>query len=259
MTSALAQRYEYQGRERHALHPDYHFRNRTVNPNSGRFTQPDPLSYHVNPYGNLYVFADNNPVAYTDPYGLTSCNEMVDMYNRGIHRGITPLGKFWQKLTRDATNPKGAQCFPPLAFCVCCDTPDNKTAVAGGYNFQKHTIMICKEKLDKKHPQVDFDQKMGHELIHVAQYKCNDWEENSCEDLICKEIQAYSHMAEGVVPDREPYSKEFVKDRVANSTGVKTFCSQYEQNNFNEIFERLYNACASAKPGNKPAIIKQQK
>ena len=47
------------------------FRNRYYDQRSGRFTQEDP----IRPAGgiNLYAYVGNNPVAYTDPFGLNPC------------------------------------------------------------------------------------------------------------------------------------------------------------------------------------------
>ena len=46
----------------------YYRRNRVVDPMTGRFTQEDPIGFAGGV--NLYAFAGNNPVAFTDPFGL---------------------------------------------------------------------------------------------------------------------------------------------------------------------------------------------
>ena len=43
-------------------------RNRWYDPNTGRFTQEDPIGYAGG--SNLYAYAGNDPVTYSDPYGL---------------------------------------------------------------------------------------------------------------------------------------------------------------------------------------------
>lgn len=43
-------------------------RNRWYDPNSGRFTQEDPIGYAGGI--NLYAYVGNDPVGYSDPYGL---------------------------------------------------------------------------------------------------------------------------------------------------------------------------------------------
>jgi uncharacterized protein RhaS with RHS repeats len=41
-----------------------------TDPKLGRYTQPDPLSYSTSVY-NLYQYADNNPLNYVDPFGIS--------------------------------------------------------------------------------------------------------------------------------------------------------------------------------------------
>jgi RHS repeat-associated protein len=49
------------------------FRNRAYDRNTGRWTQEDPIG--VAGGLNLYQFNGNNPVMYTDPFGLKECKE----------------------------------------------------------------------------------------------------------------------------------------------------------------------------------------
>lgn len=58
----------------------YYFRNRYYQSEQGRFLQRDPIGLwqeSPNSLGNDYVFADNNPVMFIDPFGLRplNCNE----------------------------------------------------------------------------------------------------------------------------------------------------------------------------------------
>ena len=53
---------------------------RFYDPNTGRFTQPDPSGQEQNPY----AYAGNNPITYNDPsglcgewYSLVSCDEIL--------------------------------------------------------------------------------------------------------------------------------------------------------------------------------------
>lgn len=46
-----------------------YMRNRWYDPNTGRFTQEDPIGYAGGI--NLYAYAGNDPVSYSDPYGLS--------------------------------------------------------------------------------------------------------------------------------------------------------------------------------------------
>jgi RHS repeat-associated protein len=45
-----------------------YMRNRWYDPNEGRFTQEDPIGYAGG--SNLYAYVGNNPILYTDPFGL---------------------------------------------------------------------------------------------------------------------------------------------------------------------------------------------
>ncbi|MBI2920883.1 MAG: RHS repeat-associated core domain-containing protein [Planctomycetes bacterium] len=57
-------RFAFQGRENDTESGLMHFRARSYDPMTGRFTSRDPV-----PHWNLYHFADNDPVNKTDPFG----------------------------------------------------------------------------------------------------------------------------------------------------------------------------------------------
>ncbi len=65
---AVANRYQYTGREFDNDTGKYHFRHRTQDPNRGIFFQRDPIRRHGT--GNDRGYAGGNPVNFTDPYGL---------------------------------------------------------------------------------------------------------------------------------------------------------------------------------------------
>jgi RHS repeat-associated protein len=69
-----------------------YMRNRYYNPQTGQFTQPDPigLAGGLNSYG----FAGGDPVSYSDPYGLTACNWLTQAEKCIAVRLRTGMAKF---------------------------------------------------------------------------------------------------------------------------------------------------------------------
>ncbi|HQB83149.1 MAG TPA: RHS repeat-associated core domain-containing protein, partial [Candidatus Rifleibacterium sp.] len=63
--------YLYTGRRYSNFTSQYFNRNRYYSPALGRFTSKDPIGF--NGGMNLYRYADNNPIIYTDPMGNSSC------------------------------------------------------------------------------------------------------------------------------------------------------------------------------------------
>jgi RHS repeat-associated protein len=68
--SALT-RYGYTGREREAATMLMYYRARFYNSQTGRFISEDPIGFAGGP--NLYSYVRNNPIAYFDPLGLSTC------------------------------------------------------------------------------------------------------------------------------------------------------------------------------------------
>ena len=68
--SALGNRWMFTGREWLQEISLYDFRNRVYSPKLGRFLQPDPIKFNAGDV-NIYRYAFNNPIGYTDPSGLT--------------------------------------------------------------------------------------------------------------------------------------------------------------------------------------------
>jgi RHS repeat-associated protein len=60
-------------------------RNRYLDPTTGRFTQEDPIG--LTGGGNLYGFANGDPITYSDPFGLCTPQWVCDAYNAAIQNG----------------------------------------------------------------------------------------------------------------------------------------------------------------------------
>jgi RHS repeat-associated protein len=67
--SATGNRFLFTGREYFASVGLYNYRNRFYSPKWGRFLQSDPIGFAGDP-ANLYRYVGNNPVNWSDPYGL---------------------------------------------------------------------------------------------------------------------------------------------------------------------------------------------
>lgn len=67
-TSAQSNRYAYTGREYDETLGLYYFRNRILDPASGRFCSRDPIGYGGG--NHLYLYVQSNPLSLLDPLGL---------------------------------------------------------------------------------------------------------------------------------------------------------------------------------------------
>ena len=67
-TGTTTNPFTYTGREYDSESGLYYLRNRYYDPRIGRFLQEDPIGFTGG--NNFYVYTKNNPVNYTDPYGL---------------------------------------------------------------------------------------------------------------------------------------------------------------------------------------------
>lgn len=62
----------------------YYYRARMYHPELGRFMQPDPLGYYDSM--NLYIYCLNNPLKWTDPYGLWTAEGHRNLGRYGRNR-----------------------------------------------------------------------------------------------------------------------------------------------------------------------------
>ncbi len=78
-TSAIGNRLMFTARDWDSTTGLYYYRFRDYSPTLGRFLQPDPIGYADSM--NLYQYCNNNPIKFTDPWGLL---------RTGVHDKIHP-------------------------------------------------------------------------------------------------------------------------------------------------------------------------
>ena len=73
-----------------------YMRNRYYDPQTGKFTQEDPLGLAGGL--NLYGFAAGDPVNYSDPFGLSPCNNLPAQACKGWRRTLQQAEEFWNDM-----------------------------------------------------------------------------------------------------------------------------------------------------------------
>jgi len=95
-TSSVGNPYLFTGRRYDAEIGLYYYRVRYYSPEVGRFLQTDPVGYYDS--ANLYSYCINNPIMFTDPFGLWYIDINVSGgYWGGLTGGImiSPSGVYW--------------------------------------------------------------------------------------------------------------------------------------------------------------------
>ena len=95
--SAIGNRYLWQGREYSYTTGLYYFRARYYDAQTGRWLSKDPIG--ISGGLNQYVFCGNNPVNFTDPWGLMSVH-LYDGNDNGRDRGVAGARDFRQAAKR---------------------------------------------------------------------------------------------------------------------------------------------------------------
>ncbi|MCG3148948.1 MAG: hypothetical protein PCFJNLEI_02400 [Verrucomicrobiae bacterium] len=89
----------------------YYYRWRVMDPNVGRFTSEDPLSFEGKDI-TLYRYADNNPIKFVDPFGDTCKDECKDDLKKCMKKAAKHAGA--------CAALCGAACIVSPPACALC-------------------------------------------------------------------------------------------------------------------------------------------
>ena len=127
-------KFQFSGRERDG-EDLYYFRARYYKPSQGRFISEDPIQF-LSGQSNFYAYAFNDPILFTDPYGLCGasgddgpgdfgkdawCNASQDKSNPG---GLGNKIKMW--ICRKALTPGACDSTPGKGTQICCNAEYTK-------------------------------------------------------------------------------------------------------------------------------------
>ena len=143
-----------------------YMRNRWYDPNTGRFTQEDPIGFGGG--SNLYAYVGNNPVSFRDPLGLSADTLDVDSTMAGKVQNCrdksAECGSMPDSLSRSTEYwriQRGAsgQCAPFIIGCT------SHTPVAG--HGPGGTITVVFGEFNQVPFFVNSVAVLGHELGHA--------------------------------------------------------------------------------------------
>ncbi|KAF0248078.1 MAG: YD repeat-containing protein, partial [bacterium] len=116
-TNTSITRYGYAGREKDSVTNLIYYRARWYDPAEGRFLREDPIEFRGGL--NLYAYANNNPILYIDPQGLSCQNSTCDFYcDEGVRK---QMQKAWSRAQLGDARPEFSFCvfrFPNCTFGV---------------------------------------------------------------------------------------------------------------------------------------------
>jgi RHS repeat-associated protein len=112
-SGTISQPYTYTGREWDAETGLYYYRARYYDPQAGRFITEDPIG--IGGGVNYYTYVLNDPIDYTDPFGLEKCCgglgpvDAIKFYkkiNKAIQAGkcgkaMDPIVRAWQECYKE--------------------------------------------------------------------------------------------------------------------------------------------------------------
>ncbi|HXW63059.1 MAG TPA: RHS repeat-associated core domain-containing protein, partial [Candidatus Acidoferrales bacterium] len=176
-TTACSQNYKFTGKERDSESGLDNFGARYKSPSAGRFVGPDPAGLLAvslkNPQTwNLYTYAMNNPLRYTDPTGKYTCADDNNKCQTDQDKAFE--GARQRDLqSNDRSVVAAAQAYGDA-------TKDNHVAVVfvsgdqGGtsltYSTNGNTVTYqITVNIPGSHTDIALDEDVGHEGTHVGQ------------------------------------------------------------------------------------------
>ena len=164
---------------------------RYYNPLDGRWTRRDEF---LQLFGlNVYAFVGASPLLLSDYLGLMgneTCQDFADNLTKNPGKYSAHIRQLQEKL-------KKKRCGFPQVKCIkCCDEGLRGEFVFPQNGDRSGNISLCSDNMENA---ADILETLAHELIHALQFcERDDADENfnSCESVICQEMQAYRESGE---------------------------------------------------------------